>query len=72
MPKRLTRYGESTTNQRMKEGQGQDRGIKYKPWLRHDLPSKGHAWRTKGWKTERSHHLLNDFEHEHQVNTKMR
>jgi len=31
----------------------------------HDVPSKGRAWRTKGWKTRRTHHLLSDFEHDY-------
>jgi hypothetical protein len=54
MAKRPRRYSDSTTDKRIKEGRGQGRGAKYKPWLCiHDVPSKGRAWRTKGWKTER-------------------
>jgi hypothetical protein len=38
------------------------------PWLfTHDVPSTGRAWRTKGWKTGRTHHLLSDFEHDYQL-----
>jgi hypothetical protein len=63
MAKRLRRYSESTTDKRIKEGRGQGRGGKYKPWLfTHDVASKGRAWRRKGWKTGRTHHLLSDRE----------
>ncbi len=56
----------SSINKRIKQGRGQGRGAKYKPWLYiHDVPSKGRAWRTKGWKTERPHHLLSDFEYDY-------
>src|SRR5258708_2819492 len=68
MAKRPRRYTVSTTAKRIKEGRGQGRGAKYKSWLyTHDVPSKGRAWRTKGWKTERPHHLLSDFEHDYQL-----
>ena len=60
--------GASAINKRIKEGRGQGRGANYKPWLYiHDVPSKGRAWRTKGWKTERVHHLLSDLEHDYQL-----
>jgi TnsA-like endonuclease N terminal/TnsA endonuclease C terminal len=33
------------------------------PWLfTHDVASMGRAWRRKGWKTGRTHHLLSDRE----------
>lgn len=68
MAKRPRRYSESTTAKRIKEGRGQGRGAKNKPWLlTHDVASEGRAWRTKGWKTERTHHLLSDFEHDYQL-----
>ncbi len=68
MAKRPRRYSESTTDKRMKEGRGQGRGAKYNPWVyTHDVPSRGRAWRTKGWKTGRPHHLLSDFEHDYQL-----
>ena len=68
MAKRLRRYSESTTDKRTKQGRGQGRGAEYMPWLyTHDVPSKGRAWRTKGWKTGRPHHLLSDFEHDYQL-----
>ena len=68
MAKRPRKYTVSTTAKRIKEGRGQGRGIKYKPYLFiHDVPSKGRAWRTKGWKAERPHHLLSDFEHDYQL-----
>src|SRR5713101_3462125 len=68
MSKRLRRYGESTTDKRIKEGRGQGRGANYLPWLYiHDVPSRGRAWRTKGWKTGRPHHLLSDLEHDYQL-----
>ena len=66
MAKRPRRYSESTTDRRIKEGRGQGRGKKYKPWLlTHDVASKGRAWRIKGWKTDRPHHLLSDFEYDY-------
>ena len=47
----------------IKEGRGQGRGAAYKPWLRiQDVPSRGLVHRIKGWKTERVHHLLSQFE----------
>lgn len=68
MAKRPRRYSESTTDKRTKEGRGHGRGAKYNPWVyTHDVPSKGRAWRTKGWKTERPHHLLSDLEHNYQL-----
>jgi len=68
MAKRLRRYSESTADKRIKEGRGQGRGAKYMPWLyTHDVPSEGRAWRTKGWKAGRPHHLLSDFEHDYQL-----
>ena len=58
--------GASAIEKRLKEGRGQGRGPKYKPWLYiHDVPSRGRAWRTKGWKTGRPHHLLSDFEYDY-------
>ncbi len=70
MTKRLRRYSASTTNKRLKEGRGQGRGANYMPWLLiHDVPSKGLAWRRKGWKTERTHHLLSGLEDDYFLNT---
>jgi hypothetical protein len=58
----------SGIEKRIKEGRGQGRGPNYLPWLFiHDVPSKGLAWRIKGWKTGRPHHLLSDFEHNYQL-----
>jgi TnsA-like endonuclease N terminal/TnsA endonuclease C terminal len=58
--------GASTVDKRLKEGRGQGKSGKYKPWLYiHDVPSRGRAWRIKGWKTGRPHHLLSDFEHDY-------
>src|SRR5260370_35651672 len=58
--------GASAGDKRLKEGRGQGRGAKYKPWLYiHDVPSRGRAWRTKGWKTGRPKQLLSDFEHDY-------
>ncbi len=60
--------GASAIDKRLKAGRGQGRGAKYKPWLYiHDVASTGRAWRTKGWKTGRPHHLLSDFEHDYQL-----
>jgi len=30
-----------------------------------DVPSEGRAWRIRGWKTGRDHHLLSDHEHDY-------
>lgn len=63
MPKRLRRISESTIDKRLKEGRGQGKAANYLPWLFiHDVPSKGLAWRRKGWTTGRTHHLLSNHE----------
>ena len=44
---------------KLAEGRGQGCMGKYTPWLFvHEVPSKGLVSRIKGWKTQRSHHLL--------------
>jgi hypothetical protein len=63
MAKRPRRVTESTIDKRLKEGRGSGKGASYIPWLFiHDVPSKGLAWRRKGWTTGRTHHLLSSLE----------
>ncbi len=52
-----------TSNQRISSGCGQGRGIDYEPaiWVR-DFSSIGLATQSKGWKTQRVHHLLSELE----------
>ncbi|MBL8203477.1 MAG: heteromeric transposase endonuclease subunit TnsA [Blastocatellia bacterium] len=46
-----------------KEGRGQGTGQDYRPWLAiYDVSSTGRVHRIKGWKTNRTHHLLSDQE----------
>jgi hypothetical protein len=52
--------------QRLTEGRGKGIGASYNPWLHvQDVPTDGRAWRIKGWKTGRDHHLLSDHEHDY-------
>ncbi|RKL65857.1 heteromeric transposase endonuclease subunit TnsA [Salipaludibacillus neizhouensis] len=47
----------------IEEGRGKGEGSEYKPWLTiRDVPSKGIVTRTKGWKSNRIHHLLSHEE----------
>ncbi len=47
----------------IKEGRGKGRGKNYKPWITiQDFPSVGRASRSPGWKSERIHHLMSDWE----------
>lgn len=47
----------------IEEGRGIGEGSEYKPWLTiRDVPSKGNVHRIKGWKTNRTHHLLSNEE----------
>lgn len=63
MGKRKRTMTEATIKKRLQEGRGTGKGKNYLPWLFiHDVPSKGLAWRRKGWKTERTHHLLSGHE----------
>jgi TnsA endonuclease N terminal/TnsA endonuclease C terminal len=63
MAKRSRVMTESVIQKRLQEGRGSGRGKEYLPWLFiHDVPSRGLAWRRKGWKTGRSHHLLSNCE----------
>lgn len=63
MAKRRRVMTESVIQKRLQEGRGSGRGKDYVPWLLiHDVPSQGLAWRRKGWKTGRSHHLLSNLE----------
>ena len=46
-----------------KQGRGQGCGASYKRWLTvRDVPSTGFSHRIKGWKTNRTHHLLSNVE----------
>ncbi len=47
----------------VKEGRGKGRGKDYKPWITiQDFPSVGRASRAPGWKSDRPHHLMSDWE----------
>ncbi|MDJ0637136.1 MAG: TnsA endonuclease N-terminal domain-containing protein [Xenococcaceae cyanobacterium MO_188.B29] len=47
----------------VKEGRGKGRGKDYKPWITiQDFPSVGRASRSPGWKSNRVHHLMSDWE----------
>ena len=47
----------------VKEGRGKGRGKDYKPWITiQDFPSVGRASRLPGWKSDRVHHLMSDWE----------
>lgn len=47
----------------VKEGRGKGRGRNYKPWITiQDFPSVGRASRSPGWKSDRIHHLMSDWE----------
>ena len=47
----------------VKEGRGKGRGKDYKPWITiQDFPSMGRASRSPGWKSDRIHHLMSDWE----------
>ena len=49
--------------QYVKEGRGKGRGKNYKPWITiQDFPSVGRASRSPGWKSERIHHLMSNWE----------
>lgn len=63
MAKRKRTVTEEAIKKRIQDGRGAGRGKDYLPWLFiHDVPSKGLAWRRKGWKTGRPHHLLSNRE----------
>ena len=56
----------SVIERRVAEGRGMGVGASYNPWLHvQDVSSEGRAWRIKGWKTGRDHHLLSDHEHDY-------
>jgi len=56
----------SAIERRIAEGRGTGTGASYNPWLHvQDVPSEGRAWRIRGWKTGRDHHLLSDHEHDY-------
>ena len=47
----------------IREGRGKGRGKDYKPWITiQDFPSVGRASRSPGWKSDRIHHLMSDWE----------
>lgn len=63
----MTKRNRSTTAVKIekwiKEGRGTGEGADYKPWLTiRDVPSRGIATRSKGWKTKRIHHLMSKLE----------
>jgi hypothetical protein len=66
MAKRDRSINSSVIEKRIAEGRGEGTGASYNPWLHvQDVPSDGRAWRIKGWKTGRVHHLLSDHEHDY-------
>jgi hypothetical protein len=47
----------------VKEGRGKGTGKNYKPWITiRDFPSRGRVSRSPGWKSERIHHFMSDWE----------
>lgn len=47
----------------VKEGRGKGSGKQYKPWITiQDFPSRGRVSRSPGWKSDRIHHFLSDWE----------
>lgn len=59
MPKSGYEWTKAKYNRFLKEKRGLGSGKEYKPWLTiRDVPSEGRSTILKGWKTERSHHLL--------------
>lgn len=53
----------SVIEQWIAEGRGKGVGADYNPWLHvQDVASDGRAWRIKGWKTGRDHHLFSNHE----------
>lgn len=47
----------------VKEGRGKGRGKNYKPWITiQDFPSRGRVSRSPGWKSDRVHHFMSDWE----------
>ncbi|MDJ0691610.1 MAG: TnsA endonuclease N-terminal domain-containing protein [Xenococcaceae cyanobacterium MO_188.B32] len=47
----------------VKEGRGKGSGKHYKPWITiQDFPSKGRVSRSPGWKSDRVHHFMSDWE----------
>jgi len=66
MAKRDRNINASVIEQRIAEGRGKGTGTSYDPWLHvQDAATDGRAWRIKGWKTGRDHHLLSDHEHDY-------
>lgn len=66
MAKRNRSITSSVIEQRIDEGRGKGTGADYNPWLHiQDVPTDGRAWRIKGWKTGRDHHLLSDHERDY-------
>jgi hypothetical protein len=56
----------SVIEQRIAEGRGKGTGADYNPGLHvQDVPTEGRAWRIKGWKTGRDHHLFCDLERDY-------
>jgi hypothetical protein len=63
MAKHRHLWSKATFNKFLKEGRGQGRGEKYKPWITiHDFPSQGRSHRALGWKARRVQHFLSDHE----------
>ncbi|WP_160909991.1 TnsA endonuclease N-terminal domain-containing protein [Pontibacillus yanchengensis] len=63
MSKRDRQVNSKKIDKWLKEGRGQGELKDYHPWLTiRDVPSKGVVTRSKGWKTNRVHHLFSNLE----------
>ena len=56
-------YDENTIKRLQAQGRGSGTGSAYHPWLTvRDVSSLGLSTRSKGWKTDRQHHVLSNLE----------
>ena len=63
MPRKRGEWNEERFKQYVKEGRGQNNAENYLPWIKvQEFSSRGRVSRTKGWKTNRLHHLFSDHE----------
>lgn len=63
MARRKSDWTEAKFKRYVKEGRGKGSGKNYKPWITiQDFPSKGRVSRSPGWKSDRIHHFMSDWE----------